>query len=621
MTFEIFDLHTYKGSAISMATESEKPEAPAPAKEDENNKKSFYQRNKAAIAAISAVAIAGITLAVRHRIKVKNLPEIELPDELSKAEIQKLEDLKNRLKTGNVIENLEDILSDPHDLSKFEAIDLLLKNGSKQVNEKTWEQIFDTLTSLKSTKKFKEEHFAAMTNKLLEHMQKNKLLTPEVIDKVLAKTENLSDIYKANILYNLADGYFYNSERDIPELSVPQIKKALNMLDDLSNGEFIYHKEAREFEPLCPCVKFVDLKCMYASKYLQKLPFDKNLTAEFTKIIDSDRLPDNLKLQLIHNIYYDTLLNQPSKNKDYVMLCKKILSSLEENSAAEYSKPYGFIAIRGYKFDLGCKVLQSIINDKINYITSNIISLEEKLRYTQMYKEMSKTVKIRKGIGGNSSIINELYNDELHLKCEIFFKNLTPNKSLEDIEKFVDEILDGYKIAKEHFIDGESILDDMDKELMKSYFDTFRIQVYRILQSYQLESMGTKQYYDTQDAIRKMENKIEQFAKKYFSQRANYSNRTNGSKFNSNDFIKDKASQAKAAILDFLANDKDFEEITQQLKTSKIDEDLIKNLKRKVAMKYHPDRIKTNTDEEKAIATANFQKIFGAIDILQKSLL
>ena len=60
---------------------------------------------------------------------------------------------------------------------------------------------------------------------------------------------------------------------------------------------------------------------------------------------------------------------------------------------------------------------------------------------------------------------------------------------------------------------------------------------------------------------------------------------------------------------------KDFAEIVEN---NKLDKNSLKNIKRKFAVKYHPDKAKD--DKQRALFTRIFQEINDSIEILEKTL-
>lgn len=610
MSLKVNNISNYHNK-IAFKAETEEKTAQKPS-ENKEEKKSYWERNKNAILAISALGIAGITFAAHHHLKkVERFNDGDFIGALSRSAKAKLQDFKSNLKLhgDNTSEDIKNILSSDDGILKFEAIKHITENSSKHINEKTWENIFDTVTSLKPNNKLKEEFIVARINNVLEKMHENNLFKSEVIDKVLTKTENLNENFKVNILHNLTEGYFQNFEHIVPKFNSEQIEKSLNMIDKIQGNDFVFQKSAGGMINFNTKINVTGLRYEFSKQIFENLKLDENFISQFKKVISNDKLSDDLKLQLIHGIHYNHRLDNRYSDIGR-KLDREMLLAIFNNKADKYSEPHKFITTVNKKFDLGYSIYKDLSSDYDNVAAS----LEEKLQFTRNLKKMYETLDDTKG---QSYKINELYNDELSFKRDIFFKNFSDNTTLADIEKFVDEMLNDFKAAKEHFIDTNDFYSNRAKEDMSHIFDSFRLRTYMHLQK-----LKNPTKLNGEKVSFKVEEKIEEFAEKYFGAKRSYKNNYyNDSKFNSTDYFVDiKSKQAKATILDFLSNDKDFKDILEQLKTASINKNMIKNLKRKVAIKYHPDRIGAKTEEEQMKATADYQKINGAIDILESTL-
>ena len=96
------------------------------------------------------------------------------------------------------------------------------------------------------------------------------------------------------------------------------------------------------------------------------------------------------------------------------------------------------------------------------------------------------------------------------------------------------------------------------------------------------------------------------------------SSNSQGSKFNFNDFINDKVKEAKSTLSEFLKKDESLKEFVEIIENNKLDKTALKNIKRKFAIKYHPD--KAEDDNQRAEFTRIFQEINNAVETLEKTL-
>ena len=251
-------------------------------------------------------------------------------------------------------------------------------------------------------------------------------------------------------------------------------------------------------------------------------------------------------------------------------------------------------------------------------------STEEKLKIAQNLKEIAKNVKVNHAeLGGNVHNINNIYVEELNLRSKLFFEKLTPKTSIDDLDKFTDEMLNGYKEAKKHFIKGNKVFDEIDEKLLQYTFSHFQLDTYHALMQKRLYCL-LKRDFEGIKKINEITDKIEKFGQEHFntgkSRYYNKSGKTNssGSKFNFNDFFNDTTKKAKSTLSEFLKKDDALKEFAQIVESDKLDKTVLKNIKRKFAVKYHPDKAKD--DAQRAEYTKIFQEINDAIETLEKTL-
>ena len=164
-----------------------------------------------------------------------------------------------------------------------------------------------------------------------------------------------------------------------------------------------------------------------------------------------------MKLQLMDDIYYNIYLKNEGETKKGIKLIKEMLSAFTQNKAVTYSVPNSLFSFKHDKFDLGCK----LFSHANTYDSYNIFTTEEKLKIAQNLKEIAKNVKVNHAeLGRNVHNINNIYVEELNLRSKLFFEKLTPKTSIDDLDKFTDEMLNGYKEAKKHFIKGNKVFDE-----------------------------------------------------------------------------------------------------------------------------------------------------------------
>lgn len=176
-------------------------------------------------------------------------------------------------------------------------------------------------------------------------------------------------------------------------------------------------------------------------------------------------------------------------------------------------------------------------------------------------------------------------------------------------------MLNGYEEALNHFIKGDEFFEELDAELLKQKFDLFALDSYMNLISEQL-----KYVFEPEKAAKfqNISDKIADFGKKHFNIGSSSSSSGSGKSNFAQDFVNNKTKEAKSTISEFLRKDKDLEELANVFDNDKLDEKTLKNIKRRFAVKYHPDKAKD--DNQRAEFTKIFQEINNAIEILEKTI-
>ncbi len=594
--------------------------------EEQKEEKSFYERNKKALIALGAIGAAAIAIGTHHYIKGRNITDAagEISDKMTKKSRETLKNFKDNLsrlgKDDDATDIIKPILAEDNPKLKMEAIEYLLgyNTNGKYINSNNWENIFDTLVSLKPSKDIKSGQILGNVNELYNIIAKKDIVTPEVLDKIITKLPQASDDVKLNLAQHLIETHYSDSVKIEPKLNTEQAKKILDILNGVKQEKFDYHTSTIIFYK---DYSATGLRYHYNSKIFTEAKLDENYIKDLKNVLNSDTLADDKKLQLMYDIYYSKIcLKDEAKTKEGIQLTKEMLSAFMKNKADSFSKPNSIISFKHDKFDLG----SSIFSHANVYDRYNIFSTEEKLKAAQYLKEMAKNVKVNTAeLGGNAHAINSIYAAELGLRNKLFFEKLTPETSLDDLDKFVDGMLNGYKEAKEHFIKGYKFFENSDARILELGFSKFQLDAYLELMKKQLDCLskfdmqGVKKIDDIIDKIQKFEQKHFNTGKSKYYNESGKTN-SNGSKFNFNDFVNDTTKKSKSTLSEFLKKDDALKEFAEIVESDKLDKTVLKNIKRKFAVKYHPDKAKDDT--QRAEYTKIFQEINNAIETLEKTL-
>lgn len=604
-----------------------------PVKEEE---KSFYERNKKAIIALGVIGAAAIALGTHHCLKNKHTEKLseaagdaasdavgkaqeKVNDTMNKKATDKLKEFKEKL--GKLSDNedatahIKSVLSDDNQKLKIEAISHLFSEEGKHINANNWEEIFNTLISIKPSENIKSDSITSKINKLYDFMLEKEIANPETIDKIIAKIPDAQDEVKLNIAQKLIETAYKGDKTFETQLSNEQTKKIINLLNGIKQEKFDYTPGGMiSYKGYSTA----GLKYEYNSKYFKEQNLDENFIKEIKDTLNDSTLTDELKLQLSDDIYMAKFCGDDKENsKEGIRLAKELLNAFDSNKAEKYSKPNSFITFTNDKFSLGCR----LFSHASTYDDFDVFTTAEQLKIVKNLKEMSKNVEINTSIlGGNSHHINGLYSRELHLKTQLFFEKATFDTPADEYVRFTDDILNGFAEAKEKFIRGNDIFDGLEEELLKTYFETFRTQTYFDL-SIKLSKANYLKDAQEIEKINKITDNIEAFANKHFNvggNKYNNSGNANGSKFNFDDFVSDKTTEAKSKIKELLNKDDELKDFTAKLDDENLDANTLKNIKRKFAVKYHPDKAKD--DAQRAEYIRIFQDVYSSFEILEKSL-
>ena len=583
--------------------------------EEPKEKKSFYESNKKALIALSAIGIATIALGTHHYIKSRNITDAEksATDKITKKgqkALNKFKEKLNKLSENDDATNIiKTALADDNPALKLKTIDFLLQKNGKHINENNWETIFNSLVNIKTTESITPEKISSKVNELYNILLDKNIVNNYVIDKIIEKLPEASDNVKLSLAQKLIDKIYKKGKYIDNNLNFEEIRKILSILDNVKQEKFDYYD-----------YNISGLKYHYNKKLYTETEIDNKYITDLKNILNGNSLSDNDKLQLINDIYYSKFIEKVNHTKEDMVLIKEILKSFEKNKTDIYHPSNQPFLHKHDKFSLEAR----LFGHAYTYDNFNVFTTEEKLKIAKSLKEASQKVKVNTAsLDGNAHFINDIYMKELDLKSKDFFEKLTPKTSINNFDKFIDEMLDGYTEAKAHFIKGDEIFEKFDEDLLKQKFTIFQLDAYIELIKRQTECLSK---FDTQGSkkIDEIFEKIENFGKKQFNTSGNNYYRKSGktnsneSKYNFKDFVNNKTQEAKSKLLDFLKKDESLKDFAEIVENNKLDKNSLKNIKRKFAVKYHPDKAKD--DKQRALFTRIFQEINDSIEILEKTL-
>lgn len=590
--------------------------------EKHKEEESFYERNKKVLIALGTIGIAAIALGTHHYIKSRNLTDStkSATDKITKKGQKAIDEFTEKL--NNLSENedatniIKAALANDNSALKLKTVDFLLQNNGKHINENNWEDIFNSLIKIKPTERIKTERISSKVNELYGILVEKDIVNTEIIDKIITKLPEVSDNLKLNLSQKLIDNIYKNKELIKSNITPEQSKKILDIIDNIKQEKFDYYPGGYLFYKN---QSTSGLKYHYNKILYTETDIDNQYMINLKNVLNGNSLSDKDKLQLIDDIYHFKLAKNDNKTKESIELIKEILKELEKNTTETYYAPNQVISFKSNKFSLEANLFSYIHN----YDNFNVFTTEEKLKIAQSLKEASKKVKVNTSIFGNAHDINNIYAIELNLRSKNFFEKITPETSINDLDKFIDDMLEGYTEAKAHLIKGNNIFEELDELFLGQEFSNFQLDAYLELMKRETDYLHK---FDTQGLkqIDEIFEKIQKFGNKHFNtSKSSYykkSGKTNSyeSKYDFKDFVNAKTQEAKSKLLEFLKKDDALKDFAEIIENDKLDKNSLKNIKRKFAIKYHPDKGKD--DSQKAEFTKIFQEINNYIEILEKTL-
>lgn len=622
MTLNVNEASILNKKNIKFTSESQQ-EVTEQKTEEPKEEKSFYERNKKALIALSAIGVAAIALGTHHYIKSRNITDSaeSATDKITKKgqkAFSKFREKLNKLGENDDATNIiKTALADDNPVLKLKTIDLLLQENGKHINGNNWEDIFNSLIDIKQSKNINFEKIPEQVNELYNILLDKNIVNNYVIDKIIEKLPEASDNVKLSLAQKLIDKIYKKGEYVDNDLNFEEIRKILGILDNVKQEKFDYYVDKyltyKDYN-------ISGLKYHYNKKLYTETEIDNTYITDLKNILNGNSLSDNDKLQLIDDIYYSKFIEKVNHTNENIVLIKEMLKSFDKNKTEIYHPSNQPFLYKHDKFSLEAR----LFGHAYTYDNFNVFTTEEKLKIAKSLKEASKKVKVNTAsLDGNAHLINDIYTKELDLRSKNFFEKLTPETSINDFDKFIDEMLDDYTEAKTHFIKGDEIFEKFDEDLLKQKFTIFQLDAYLELIKRQTECISK---FDTQGSkqIDEIFEKIENFGKKQFNTSENYyykkSGKTNSNenKYNFKDFVNNKTQEAKSKLLDFLKKDESLKDFAEIVENNKLDKNSLKNIKRKFAVKYHPDKAKD--ENQRAEFTRIFQEINASIEILEKTL-
>lgn len=628
--------------SIKFGAAEEKPkEEPKPAvdNDDEYEDESFWSRNKKTLGALAAVGVAGIaiTVAVKRgrnksvEPKVVSNPKLDayslqqqLRDDLSKASSDK--EIAALIKKG--------LANDNEEFRRNILSDLILSDSPSRsyINAKSWESLFDATVNFKlKDKKNEILSGAGYLKSLIGKLALKDMLSVENVDKIIAKMSGASDEIKVVVAKELIAPHLKGSE--LVEASFPpeQLKKITGVLSGIKSEKINVDIGAgTKIEYEVP-----ELMLGYHEKYFKAAKFDSDFVADYKEFLGNTKISEDIKLQLIDKLSSEKFKeNAAWGHKFKIDAIRESLDFVANAKAASYTADkIDAIFGRGNVFVLGEDLLKRLYNISTELSGQERVDIIDKLLASAKRLADSDSGRIKNIYCRNS--FSSLLQDRFATKRDIF--DNMPDHSYENISKFIDEIQSEMSGIKRDFASWKPSW-TLEKE-----YDSLLYSFKVVLDKKRASVFGF-------DFAKEEEiwTKVDDFGKKTFgSYWKNYyhtrfsgssgwgdgssgsssgygysgkSGKSRGSSGRTGGFsMFSKTKEAKQTLIKYLREQEELKELADQVETQDMDKNLLKSVKRKLSLAYHPDKA---GDDAELVAknTEIFKEISNAIDILEKDL-
>ena len=563
---------------------------------EEKEEKSFYERNKTAIIALGVVGLATAAILMHKNLKTNRKPNINL---FGDNERRILEEFKNKLnkldKNSSSKEIIEEFFKTDNVALKLKGAEHL--NTNKLINSENWEVVFDNIIKIEQTEKFSGGINGVLKN-ILINLKAQKELSPEVIDKILLKISKAPDRTKMNIFDSLSNHNF--NEKQLKQI-LEELKKYNKKDYTLDYGSILSAKRETS-----------NLRENFVSKYFEIKKVDADYIDEFKKIINEKFLSDEDILSLINNISNKKILTNIDFDTNISKLLKELINITKQ------SKVETFGMFKTSKFELLSRLS---INVPI-YQEKNGFSAEEIYDFYKNLLELAEKETPKYGLLGNIDRINNARSSFLSARTTLFLKNFKLNNSdnLQEIEKFVDEIHAGYDDAIAKKLKGFVNCDFLDIN-----YGTLKTKIQMLIIDIELNSISNNKKIDMKK-IDEILKKLDDFGKTRFNMKSSYrrqtsnSGKSNSGSFNFNSIFRDKKKEAISELVDFMKKETGFEKEIEMLEKTDLTAKELTKIKRKFALKYHPDKFPGDSEEmikKRTEAEALFKKYNALIELIE----
>ncbi len=560
-----------------------------PVQTKQTNPEKKLNKKRAYIIAGGIAALAIISLVSKRSVK-KGLPAQSTAG--GSDIIVDLNYLKNKIKTSKKIEEVfndaKKIFASKDDVQTFDAASVLIdnvQNNNLKFDKKAAGDLFDVVMNLKNSDELSTEQINTAINNLVQISAKPHYLQENFIKTHILSNKNASDKTKLQVLQSLL-------ELQAQKFSKNTVKNFLDFIKDVQIKDFEY--VSKNLKTAKSSVK--NLKQELSIRMFTDSPADAESTKDFIKIISDDKISLDDELYIVDRIFSKKYAAYNFRNtSDEHKFLDRLLTCTINNS----SKTYKIFDTEKSTFELSCQIYDRLkINPNPEYHRMKFLS-------NQLIEKGKKVFKHDRDFGLR---LNSLYID----KIDFTYKNVCDNifSSIFDYEKAFNTIFCTFNEAMNNLysITGDNKAEKAAWELKSTIFKA------RVWAKFK----NLKKTHPDYSNWENLNLKFQRFHEKHFEKTNSYQKNYDSYSGNTTSLSSQKEKNAKNTFKSYMNSIAELKKYIADFDDNKINKQTLKNIYRKLVLKYHPDKAPQGEQEKYKLIT---QAINESYQILNDALI
>ncbi len=560
-----------------------------PVQTKQTNPEKKLNKKRAYIIAGGIAALAIISLVSKRSVK-KGLPAQSTAG--GSDIIVDLNYLKNKIKASKKIEEVfndaKKLFSSKDDALTFDTASVLIdnvKNNNLKFDKKTAGELFDVVMNLKNSEELTAEQINIAVNNLVQISAKPHYLQENFIKTHILSNKNAPDKTKLQVLQSLL-------ELKEQKFSKNTVKDFLDFIKDIKIKDFEY--VSKNLKNAKTSVK--NLKQELSIRMFTDFPADAESTKDFIKIISDYKINLDDELYIVDRIFFKKYAADNFRKTPYEY---KFLDRLLTCTINNSSKTYKIFDTEKSTFELSCQIYDRLkINPNPEYHRMKFLS-------NQLIEKGKKVFKHDRDFGLR---LNSLYID----KIDFTYKNVCDNifSSIFDYEKAFNTIFCTFNEAMNNLysITGDNKAEKAAWELKSTIFKA------RVWAKFK----NLKKTHPDYSNWENLNLKFQRFHEKHFEKTNSYQKNYDSYSGNTTSLSSQKEKNAKNTFKSYMNSIAELKKYIADFDDNKINKQTLKNIYRKLVLKYHPDKAPQGEQEKYKLIT---QAINESYQILNDALI